>query len=70
MSAHDVVVDIIAEAFMKFINRLCECEHLRELHNRDLELAKIADEVSKALSEERGRFWTSDGKSPEEVIRP
>ncbi|MEM1663951.1 MAG: hypothetical protein QW085_04785 [Pyrobaculum sp.] len=53
MSAHDVVVDIIAEAFMKFINRLCECERLRELHNRDLELAKIADEVSKALSEGR-----------------
>ncbi|MGC9050398.1 hypothetical protein [Pyrobaculum sp.] len=54
MSAQDVVVGIIAEAFVDFVRRLCECERLREAHSRDLELAKVADEVTRAVSEGRG----------------
>lgn len=53
MAARDVVVDIITEAFTNFVHRLCDCERLREVHARDLELAKVADEVTKALSEGR-----------------
>lgn len=57
MSAHDVVVGIVADAVKEFLNRLCECQRLRETHARDIELANVADAVTKALSEGReGEF--------------
>jgi hypothetical protein len=57
VSAHDVVAGIIADAVVDFIKRVCECERLKEVHVRDLELAKIAEEVTRAISEGReGEF--------------
>lgn len=57
MSARDVVTGIIADAVVDFIKRVCECERLKEVHARDLELAKIAEEVTRAISEMReGEF--------------
>ncbi|MEM1598249.1 MAG: hypothetical protein QW598_10755 [Pyrobaculum sp.] len=49
--AQDVVVKIIEEAVVDFASRLCECERLKQLHVRDIELAKVADEVTKAIAE-------------------
>ncbi|ABL87707.1 conserved hypothetical protein [Pyrobaculum islandicum DSM 4184] len=53
MSAHNVVVGIISEALVDLLKRMCECEKLKELHVKDFELAKVADEVTKAISEGR-----------------
>jgi len=53
VGAQEVVVGIVAEAFVKFVTRLCECEKLKKLHERDFELAKVAEEVTKALSDGR-----------------
>lgn len=46
-----MVTDIIAQAFVDFIRRVCECENLWKAHAKDLELAKVGDEVTKAISE-------------------
>jgi hypothetical protein len=51
--AKDVVTEIIAKATLDFVKRVCECERLREIHAKDLELAKVADEVTAAISEGR-----------------
>jgi len=53
VGAQEVVVGIVAEAFVKFVTRLCECEKLKKQHERDFELAKVAEEVTKALSDGR-----------------
>lgn len=56
-SARDVVVEIITNAFVELTSRVCECEKLREAYMKDIELAKIADEVTRAISEGReGEF--------------
>jgi hypothetical protein len=47
------VTEIIAEAILDFVKRVCECERLKEIHAKDLELAKVADEVTAAISEGR-----------------
>ncbi|MEZ0319469.1 MAG: hypothetical protein ABWK05_05715 [Pyrobaculum sp.] len=49
--AQDVVVKIVEEAVLDFVSRLCECERLKQLHVKDVELAKVADEVTKAIAE-------------------
>ncbi|MFN7106015.1 MAG: hypothetical protein ACK4M3_05465 [Pyrobaculum sp.] len=55
--AADVVIEIIANAFVELASRMCECEKLKEVHLKDLELAKVADEVAKAVSDGReGEF--------------
>jgi len=51
--AQDVVTGIIADAVLDFVKRVCECERLKEIHAKDLELAKVADEVTAAISEGR-----------------
>ena len=57
MSAHDLVAGIIADAVVDFIKRVCECERFKEMHTKDLELAKVAEEVTRAISEGReGEF--------------
>jgi len=57
VSAHDLVAGIIADAVVDFIKRVCECERLKEMHTKDLELAKVAEEVTRAISEGReGEF--------------
>ncbi|RFA94908.1 hypothetical protein [Pyrobaculum aerophilum] len=53
MSAQDVVVGLIAEALVDFVKRVCECEKLREAHVRDLKLAEVADEITRAVAEGR-----------------
>lgn len=53
MHAQDVVTGIIADAVLDFVKRVCECERLKEIHAKDLELAKVADEVTAAISEGR-----------------
>ncbi|MFN3805252.1 MAG: hypothetical protein ACK4SY_09365 [Pyrobaculum sp.] len=55
--ATDVVIEIIANAFVELASRMCECEKLKEIHLKDLELAKAADEIAKAVSDGReGEF--------------
>lgn len=53
MRAQDVVTGIVADAVLDFVKRVCECERLKEIHAKDLELAKVADEVTAAISEGR-----------------
>lgn len=56
-NAQDVVTGILANAFVELASRVCECEKLRETHVRDMELARVADEVARAISEKReGEF--------------
>ena len=54
MSARDKVTGIIADAVLDFVKRVCECERIKEIHAKDLELARVADEVTAAISEGRG----------------
>jgi hypothetical protein len=53
VSARDIVTSIIADAVADFIRRVCECERSRETLVEDLELARVADEVVRAVSEGR-----------------
>jgi hypothetical protein len=54
VSARDEVTGIIAGTVLDFVKRVCECERIKEIHAKDLELARVADEVMAAISEGHG----------------
>lgn len=52
-SPHDVVVGVIADGVVQLVRRLCSCERMRREYARDLELAEVADQVTRALADGR-----------------
>jgi len=54
----EIIKGIIADAVYAALKRLCNCVKARAEHVDDVELARVADDVMKAISE--GRDYSSD----------
>lgn len=42
---------VIAEGVLQLVKRLCNCEKMRREYARDLQLAEVADQVTRALAD-------------------